>query len=103
MASSVDGIAGTILGEAAQTGGNIWNKTRNGSQVYIKGYAQSLVDIAGAVAAGDMSEEEGKAAAQSASFFFQMMVANASQVTLFEVQTFLNKVIGAVKDTVNAA
>lgn len=100
---SADGIASAIVGAAAGAGGKVWPKIRKASRIYAQGYAQALIDTAEAVASGDMTEEEGKNSARAASFFYYMMIAQATQVTLVAIQQFFDTVIALVKGQINAA
>lgn len=94
-------ISKLILTQAAQVPGNTWDKIKKASKLYMTGYAQQLVDIAKGLKDGDLQPSEAKMNAQNAQLLLAMAVANAQEITLFEVQTFLNNVIGILKTTIN--
>jgi len=96
-------IASSILTEAAHLGGETWVKISKATKIYTRGYAQSLIDIAAGVAKGEISVADGKIYARNARFLLSQLIANVSQIVLHEVQNFLNKVLGIIKDAINAA
>lgn len=103
MTNKVDigAVGSQILTETGKIGGQTWPKIQKASGLYVRGYVQSLTDIAGAVAAGDMTKDEGKVYAENAKFLLAMSVANASEITLFQVQSLLNKVLDILKGQIN--
>jgi hypothetical protein len=103
LSPSVSSIGSAIIAEAGKVGGQLWSDIQKASRLYVKGYAQALIDIARGVAMGDMTSEEGVNSARAASFFFYMMVAQATQATLNAIQKFFDAVIGTIKGSINAA
>ncbi|MGK9165628.1 hypothetical protein KXR53_04990 [Inquilinus limosus] len=101
--SDVEKIATQILREAAQIGGRTWNEIRKSASFYIRGYAQSLVDIASGVASGDITKKDGVVYTRNAFFMLAQGIANTAQVILFEVQNFLNRVLSILKGAINSA
>ena len=103
LSATVSSIASAIVTEAGKAGGQLWSEIQNAARLYVKGYAQALIDLSRAVASGDMTVDEGANSARAASFFFHMMVAQATQATLNAIQRFFDAVMGAVKGSINAA
>ncbi|MHC4048970.1 hypothetical protein [Bradyrhizobium sp. 25ACV] len=102
MATDVNSIIQQILDAASLRGGETWDKIKSGAPLYTKAYAQSLVDIAEAVASGDMSVTDGEAHAQTARLLLIQGFAFSSQVVLYEVQKFIDSVIQTLKDAINS-
>ncbi|MCW1992935.1 hypothetical protein ABIE85_008820 [Bradyrhizobium diazoefficiens] len=102
MATDVNSIIKQILDAASQRGGETWDKIKSGAPLYTKAYAQSLADIAEAVASGDMSVADGEAHAQTARLLLIQGFAFSSQVVLYEVQKFIDGVIQTLKDAINS-
>jgi hypothetical protein len=102
MASAAS-IARMILSQAVTTGGQTWTKISVATQIYARGYAQSLVDIAKGVADGDISVADGKLFARNSRFLFSQAVANMTQVALHQIQSFLDGVLGILKGGINDA
>ena len=102
MASAAS-IANTILGEAVKTGGQTWTKIASATKIFVRGYAQTLTDIAKGVAVGDISAAEAKQFAKNATFLLSQSIANMAQIVLHRVQSFINKVLSAVKGVINTA
>lgn len=100
--SLADDIAKLIIARAAQVPGNTWDKIKQGAKLYTTGYAQNLIDIAQALADGDIGPDEAKMNAENAELLLAMGVANAQEVTLNEVQNFFNDVIGILKTAINS-
>lgn len=102
MAVDINPIVKQILDTAADKGGEAWNKVQKGAPLYVKGYAQSLADIAEAVVSGDMTVEEGKSHAHTAELLLVQGLAFTSQVVLFEIQAFIDGVLATLKGAINA-
>ncbi|TPM94223.1 hypothetical protein [Mesorhizobium sp. B2-1-5] len=103
LSATISSIGSAIIAEATKAGGQLWTDIQKASRHYVKGYAQALIDTSRAVAMGDMTAEEGVNSARAASFFFYMMIAQATQATLTAVQKFFDAVIGLIKGSINAA
>jgi hypothetical protein len=99
---TIRSISEEILAGAAGIGDDLWQDIKQSAELFSRGYAQSLVDIARAVAVGDMSREEGESAAKAASFFFYMMIAQNTQATLTAIQRLMNAALGVVRHRINA-
>ena len=97
-----DDVAKIILGKAARAPGTIWGKIEPATKLYVRGYAQNLVDIAQGVKDGDITPEEAKLNVENAGALLDMAVANMAHVTLYEVQKFFDDVLTLVRSTVNA-
>lgn len=100
--STANDIAKLILNRAAQVPGQTWSKIKQGAKLYTTGYAQNLVDIAQALADGDITQDEAKINAENAELLLAMGVANAQEVTLNEVQKFFDDVINILKGAINS-
>lgn len=100
--STANDIAKLILNRAAQVPGETWSKIKQGAKLYTTGYAQNLVDIAQALADGDITQDEAKINAENAELLLAMGVANAQEVTLNEVQKFFDDVINILKGAINS-
>ena len=103
MPINVGAIANQIVGAAAGKGGSTWAKIQASAPYYIKGYAQTLAEIARGVAKGEISLKAGKLYAANAKMLLTMGIANTAQIVLHAVQTFINDVLRIVKGAVNAA
>jgi hypothetical protein len=90
-----------ILTSASALGGATWKKIENATRFYVRGFAQSIEEIARGVATGDISQSDAKLYARNALFGFAQMVADVSQIIYYAVETFLNKVIDSVKGLIN--
>lgn len=95
-------IGNIILSEAAKVPGNTWTKIKQASKLYVNGYSQSLQDIAQGIADGDITAQEGGIYVKNAANLFEMSIANMSEITLNEIQTFFNKVFGLAKAAINS-
>jgi hypothetical protein len=96
-------LAKTILSQAATIGGGTWQKIEKAADIYVRGYAQTLVEIAKAAAAGDITGAEAKQYARNAKILLVMGITNMTQIVLHQVQSFINGVINTVKAQINAA
>jgi hypothetical protein len=105
MSASIDiqGLGKQILSAAEKTGGDTWAKIQQASRLYVNGYVQALADISQAIDSKEISKEEGAIYAKNAAFFFDMQLANATQVTLNQIQTFMNSVMALAKGAINKA
>lgn len=102
---SVDAIADEILAAAIGIGGETWQKVKKSAPIFVKAYAQSLVDIAAGVAQGPVtgiSKADGKIFADNAKLLLVMGIANTNQILFAQVQKFINQVISIAKSAVNA-
>jgi hypothetical protein len=103
MAIDLEKLANQFAGEAAKIPGQTWQKIKTGSAIFLKSYFQSLNDIAEEVAANRMTLDDGKSAAENARFLLDMGIAHSTQVTLNEIQKFLDSVLSTMKATINGA
>lgn len=99
----VSGIVAQLVGEATKTGGDTWKRIQKSAPLYFRGYAQGLADIADGVLAGEITPAEAKIYTQNAHLLLVQGIANTSHVVLFQVQTFVNKVLDVLKTSINAA
>lgn len=103
---SMQAVAGEILASAVAVGGETWNKIRKSAPIFIKAYAQSLVDIAEAVALGPeegISRKDARIFLQNARLLLVMGIANTNQILLVQAQKFIDKVIGIARAAINSA
>lgn len=100
--SVADEISKLILQRAAQVPGNTWDKIKQAAKLYTTGYTQALVDIAQGLKDGDITPKEAEMNAANAQLLLAMGVANATEITLAEVQSFFNDVINILKSTINS-
>jgi hypothetical protein len=103
MPVNVGAIANQILAEATNLGGDTWNKIQKATPLYVKGYVQSLADIAAGVSKGEITKSDAKMFVKNATLMLVMGIANTSHIVLVEVQTFINAVLGILKTAINAA
>ena len=103
MAANVTSIANQILAEATKLGGDTWAKIQKSAPLYIKGYAQSLADIATGVLKGEITKKDSKMYAQNATLMLVMGIANTSHIVLVQVQAFFDTVLGILRTAINAA
>jgi hypothetical protein len=103
MAVNVASIANQILAEAAKLGGDTWTKIQKSAPLYIKGYAQSLADIATGVFKGEITKEDSIMYAKNATLMLVMGIANTSHIVLVQVQAFFDTVLSILKTAINAA
>lgn len=103
MAVNVDALAKQILTQAISTGGEIWTRIKTAAPIYVKGYAKVIVDIASGVTKGGITPADGKLFARNALLILIQGITYACQVTYVQVERFINRVIEALKGTVNAA
>ncbi|MER8652906.1 MULTISPECIES: hypothetical protein [unclassified Mesorhizobium] len=96
-------LAKQILAQAAATGGETWGKIQKSAPLYVKSYAQSLVDIAAGVVAGEITKKDAKMYVQNAHLLLVMGIANTSHIILAQVQKFIDGVIATLKSAINAA
>ena len=101
--SGIESIAKQILQEAAKIGGQTWSSIENAAPLYVRGYAQSLVDIASGVASGDITKKDGEIYTKNALLILVMGITNVAQVVLHAVQALLDKVISILRAAINAA
>jgi hypothetical protein len=98
---SASGIADVIIGEAVKIGGGTWTKIQKAAPLYIRGYAQTLANIAAGVARGEISKKDAAMYVRNARLLLVMGIANTSHIVLVQVQTFIDNVIKAVKASIN--
>lgn len=96
-------IANQILAEAIKVGGATWTKIEKAAPLYVRGYAQSLIDIAEGVAAGEISKADAKMFVANAKLLLIMGIANTSHIILAQVQRFMDGVIKTLKTAINAS
>jgi hypothetical protein len=96
-------IAKQILTAATNQGGATWASIQKAAPIYIRGYAQNLVDIATGVVANEISPADAKMYVENAQLLLVMGIANTSEIVLSAVQAFIDSVIGIVKDSINKA
>lgn len=102
---SVDQISADILSAAAQIGGETWLKIKKSAPIFVRAYAQSLVDTAAGVALGPVdgfSKADGKMYAKTARLHLIMGVAHTNQILLVQAQKFIDKALAIAKDAVNS-
>ena len=99
----LDAIAKEIISAATKMGGNTWFRIQQSAPLYIRGYAQTLLDIAAGVAKGDISKSDAKMYSQTARLMLVQGIANASHVLYSEVQKFIDSVLGIVKASITKA
>jgi hypothetical protein len=99
----VDAIAKQIITAAVNQGGATWTAIQKAAPIYIKGYAQNLIDISAGVAAHEISPSEAKMYVQNAHLLLVMGIAHTTQIMLSAVQSFIDSVIGIVKSSINKA
>jgi hypothetical protein len=99
---SAAAIADQIIGQAIQTGGATWMKIQKAAPLYIRGYAQTLAEIAKGVAKGEISKADAKMYVRNAHLLLVMGIANTAQVVLVQVQTFIDGVLKTLKTSINA-
>jgi virulence-associated protein VapD len=100
---NIQSLGTQILSAAEKTGGDTWAKIQQASRLYVNGYVQALADISQAIASGDISKKEGTTYAKNAAFMFEMQIANVTEVTLNQIQTFMNSVMKLAKGAINKA
>lgn len=101
MPDPADNIGQAILDQAVAVGTATWNAIQKSAPIFVRGYAQALVDIASGLANGSFSKKEAGMLARNARFLLDLGIANTSQITLAGVQNFLNGVIKLVKGRIN--
>lgn len=92
-----------ILGAAIGLGGNVWEKIQKSTPFFLKGYLQSVAEIAKQRAAGFITAADAKMFTKRAQHLLIQGIADTAQIVLIEVQSFINKLIGMVKDMINRA
>jgi hypothetical protein len=103
-ASAIDAIVAAILGEAKEAGGATFNKIKGALAFHARTYAQFLEDIAKGVKKGEIAVADAAEAVRSAQLMLSISVkSQVKQITLAQVQNFLNAVIGAARGAINAA
>ncbi len=103
-ASPIETIVAAILGEAKQAGGATFNKIKEALAFHARTYAQFLADIAAGVKNGEIAVADAAEAVRSAQLMLAISVkSQVKQITLTQVQNFLNGVIAAAKGAINAA
>lgn len=101
--SDASAIAKDILSRAIGVGGDTWGKIEKSAPLYINSYAQGLVDIAAGVSAGEISEADAKMYVANARLLLAMGIANTSEIVLSEAQQFMDDVLAALTQAINAA
>lgn len=96
-------LAKLILDQAVSVGGDTWGKIKTAAPIFVRGYAQTLLETAKAAASGDISVADAKQFARNAKFLLSQGIANMAHIVLFAVQSFMNGVLNAVKSAINAA
>ncbi|MBL8583653.1 MAG: hypothetical protein JNL61_15705 [Rhizobiaceae bacterium] len=103
---SLDAVAREILNAAAEIGGETWVKIRKSAPIFVRAYAQSLLDIAAGVALGPkdgISKSDAKIFIQNARLLLIMGIANTNQILLVQAQKFIDRAIAAARAAVNKA
>ncbi len=103
---SADTVAAEIIAAATAIGGDTWNKIRKSTPIFVRSYAQALVDIAAGVALGPkegISKSDAKMYLQNARLLLIMGIANTNQILLVQAQKFMDKVLGIAKTAINKA
>jgi hypothetical protein len=100
--ADVSGIVKQLFSEATKVGGDTWKGMQKSAPLYFRGYAQALADIAEGVAAGEISQEDAELYIQNARLVLAMSIANTTQLVLFQVQSFMDKVLGVAKGAINS-
>lgn len=90
-----------VISEATASGVSIWTKIKTAATFYLRGFTQSLADIAASLAAGDISKVRAKEYARNAAVSLFMMIANVTQVVLFEIEKFLKTIFKTLKGLIN--
>ena len=98
---SLSGIGDVIIGEAVKIGGGTWTNIQKAAPLYIRGYAQTLANIAAGVARDEISKKDAAMYVRNARLLLVMGIANTSHIVLVQVQTFIDNVIKAVKASIN--
>jgi hypothetical protein len=100
---NANAIGKQIIAAATKQGGATWTAIQKAAPIYINGYAQNLVDIAAGVAAHEISPEEANMYVQNARLLLVMGIAQTSETVLSAVQSFIDTVVGLVKNSINKA
>jgi hypothetical protein len=101
-AIDVNGITRLIITEATKLGGDTWTRIQKCAPLYFRGYAQALADIADGVRKGEITKAEAKIYTKNAEILLVQGITNAAQVTLYEVQSFLDKILSFLKKLINS-
>lgn len=96
-----DAIADLIINQAISAGGPIWKKIQKAAPLYIRGYAQTLANIAAGVARSEITKKDAPMYIRNAHLLLVMGIANTSQIVLIQVQTFFDNLIGALRASIN--
>ena len=96
-------ITDAIVSAAAQVAGDTWQKIRQSAPIYVRGFAQALVDIAAGVLRGEISRTDGKMYAQNARLMLVQGIANTAQILLVQVQKLMDSVFNTVRTGINGA
>lgn len=96
-------VAEQIIAAAVSQGKTIWMGLQKSAPTYVRGYAPNFVDISAGVAANEISPSEAKMHLQKAHRLSVMGTANAPEMLLSAVQSFIDTVFGIVKSSTNAA
>jgi hypothetical protein len=93
-ANTAAGIGSLITQEAVRRGGSTWNSIQQAAPLYIRGYAQTLVEIAKGVARGEISNAKAKMYVRNAHLLLVMGIANVAQIVLVQVQAVRTSING---------
>lgn len=98
---SASAIANSIIAETIKTAGSAWTGIKQAAPLYIKGYAQTLVDIAKGVARGEITPADAKMYVSNAKLLLAMGIANVTQVVLARIQGLIDNVMKTLKTAIN--
>ena len=99
----VTGIGNLIIQEAIRRGGNTWIGIQKAAPLYIRGYVQTLANIAAGVARAEITKKDAAMYVRNAHLLLVMGIANTTQIVMVQVQSFIDSVLKAVKPSINGA
>jgi hypothetical protein len=102
-AIDVTKIGNLIIQEAIRRAGSTWESIKKAAPLFIKGYAQTLADIAAGVVRKDITRKDAAMYLRKARLLLVMGIANTTQIVLVQVQTFMVNVLKAVRTSINGA
>ncbi|MDQ2632309.1 MAG: hypothetical protein M3Y78_01070 [Pseudomonadota bacterium] len=97
------GIGKLIIDEAIRRAGIVWENIRKAAPIYIRGFAQTLADVAAGVVKGEITKKDAAMFVRNARLLLIMGIANTTQTVLVQVQAFMDSVLKAVKSSINGA
>lgn len=100
--ADIPGIVNQFIVQATATGGDTWTRIQKSTPLYAHAYAQNLADIAQGVAKGEITPQDAKMYTQNAQLILVQSIANTSHIVLFEVQSFIDGVLGIIKTAINS-